>query len=383
MKRLSRYVVEMDGSYYNTMTKVRLDLNSDESELKENLFLSGQENESLFLRLFKKPADLHLRILPTWECNLRCKHCSVLQNLKKKDPCKIVPDDVLSFCRAHMDRYQHKKINVSFIGGECLLEAKKCLEILNLIEEGTDAEVSSSLTSNFAMVLDLQMVDLLSRMTNFMVSLDGDEEQHNWQRKAFSGEINPYKKTVANLKRAIRLGFAEKMIVQAAVQDAVFDQEKKEKQTRELFKMGIKKIKYGSCHPTNQNPDPDKTYLENLKNPTIHSKPCCEYRYMNFFTINSNNDLYSEYYALENNFGHLSDFDFDNIEKLYRQKILENLSILKDDVCMNQCPVVAYCWGKCINNELYFEEFKNNPSKYCGREGLENRISDMAIRGEL
>lgn len=381
--KLSRYVFKVGEEYLNTMTQKRLPVNAEPEQLQESLFLSGQEEEAMNKRLFRNPSDLQLRILPTWECNLRCKHCSVLKNLKKNDPCKVNPEDVLNFCLAHMKRYGHKKIGISFIGGECLLESGKCLEIMKLLEKESGAEISSSLTTNFAMKLTEEMVELLSKMSNFMVSLDGDEEQHNWQRKSADNRLNPYKKTLANIKRMIILGLSEKMRVQAAIQDEVYDKDKKESQIRTLTKMGIKNISYGSCHPTVQKPDPDKMYLDSLKNPSVHTKPCCEYRYMNFFSVNSNNDLYSEYYALSNKFSSLNDFDFDEIEKAYKKKIIDNLSILNDEVCMKQCPVVAYCWGKCINNELYFEDFRKNPSKYCGMTSLEKRIKDMADQGGL
>jgi len=381
--KLSRYVFKTPEGYLNTMTKERLRLDASREQLADGLFLEGQERESLEKRLFKRPNDLQLRILPTWECNLRCKHCSVLKNLKRKDPCRINPRDVLDFCLAHMERYGHSKINIAFVGGECLLEAKKCLEIMTILENESGAELNSSLTTNFAMNLTEDMVELLDKMSNFMVSLDGDEDQHNWQRKSPDEKLNPYKKTVANLKRAVLLGLSDKMKVQAAVQDEVFDKAKKTAQIRMLTAMGIKNISYGSCHPTVQNPEPDKMYIEALKSTAMHSKPCCEYRYMNFFSVNSDNDLYSEYYALSNRFCSLSEAKFDAIEPAYKKKILDNLSVLKDDICMNECPVVAYCWGKCINNEIYFEDFRNNPSKYCGRESLNKRVEMMAQAGRL
>ena len=172
------------------------------------------------------------------------------------------------------------------------------------------------------------------------------------------------------------------MKVQAAIQEEVYDEEKKNAQLLLLTRMGLDVV-YSSCHPTIQNPIPDERYLNSLKSSRIHSKPCCEYRYMNFFSVNSDNGLYTEYYALSNRLCDLDDFDLCEIERTYRQKIKDNLSILNDSVCMNECPVVAYCWGKCINNELYFEDFRKNPSKYCGRESLHAKIKDMAEKGYI
>ena len=383
MNELSRYVFKVGDSYLNSMTKQRLPLDSSEEDLIKGMFLKGQEPEALESRLFKRPTGLHIRLLPTWECNLRCKHCSVLQNLKRSDPCRIKPRDVVDFCVAHMDRYGHKSIDISFLGGECLLEANFCLEVLSLLErENPDLSISASLTTNFAMKLNETMVDLLSKMTSFLVSLDGDEEQHNWQRKSSAG-VNPYRKTIANIKRAIKLGFKDKMTVQAAVQQEVFEEGRKLDYLRELSKIGVEKIKYGFCHPTKHNTKPDEGYLKHLASPKITNSPCCEYRYMNFFTVNSDNTLFSEYFLMDGGFGDLGEVDFDRIERLYRSKIENNMAVLHDPVCMDACPVLAYCWGRCVAHELFFDDFKNSPSKFCGRSQLEEVVGNMANSGGL
>ena len=383
MNELSRYVLKVGDSYLNSMTKQRLPLNSSEDDLRRGMFLKGQEAEALESRLFSKPKSLHLRLLPTWECNLRCKHCSVLQNLKRNDPCRIKPRDVANFCASHMERYEHKSISLSLLGGECLLEADFCLEVLSLLErENPDARIFSSLTTNFAVTLNETMVELLSKLTDFQVSLDGEEEQHNWQRKGSSGS-NPYAKTLANIKRAVKLGFADKMKVQAAIQQEVFDAEKKKEYFRTLAKIGVTDIVYGHCHPSKHNPTPDDMYLHHLKMPKITNRPCCEYRWMNFFAVNSDNSLFSEYFSMEGRFGDLGEVDFERIEALYRNKIEKNMAVLNDEVCREQCPVLAYCWGRCVTHELYLEEFRKSPSKFCGKEDLEKKIGGLAVAGSL
>jgi len=382
MQKLSRYVFETQNKLYNSMNKIYLEKNSSELLLKENFFLSGQEKDSLEKRLFKKPEMLQLRIIPTWECNLRCNHCSVLSNLKINDPCLIEKKDVLNFCKSHLERYNHSKIRISFIGGECLIQASLCLEIVKLISN-LNVDFECNLTTNLACDLTIEAIELLEKTSQFTVSLDGDEEQHNWQRKSINKNINPYKKTVANIKRCILLGFSDKMTVQAAVQEKQFDETKKEQYYKFLLKLGVKNIVYGSCHPTIQNPDLDKGYVDYLKSGSISNAPCCEYRFMRFFTINSKNELSSEYYTAENKFGNLKDFDFDFIENIYKNKIKNNMSILKDETCMNECPVVAYCWGKCVNHELYNKDFAEQPSKYCDREKLIKKIRNLAFQEKL
>ena len=327
---------------------------------------------------------LALRLLPTWECNLRCNHCCVLGLLKAKDDCEIRPEDVLKFCRAHKDRYGTTKFNLSFLGGECLLKARQCLEILDIVthEFGEEA-VHCSLTTNLSMDLDATHMALLCRCY-VDVSLDGLEDQHNWQRKSLTKESNPFRKTFCNLARLMKLGMKERVTVQAAVQQKMYDNTKKIEFFRSLIKIGVKKILYGTCYPTQQNPDPDQIYLECLKNPRLVQKTCCDYRYMNLFTINSKNEIVGDYFGLyQAKPFNLKDFGFsygmDDLEKAYKEKIRNGLNILHDKTCMDECPVVAYCWGGCQNSEFNAKE----PSRYCSRDSLESLVRSMAEQGSL
>ena len=115
----------------------------------------------------------------------------------------------------------------------------------------------------------------------------------------------------------------------------------------------------------------------------ITNSPCCEYRYMNFFTVNSDNTLFSEYFLMDGGFGNLGEVDFERIEGLYRSKIEKNMAVLHDPVCMDSCPVLAYCWGRCVAHELFFDDFRKAPSKFCGRSQLERAIGNLAGSGEL
>lgn len=382
---VSRYVVSTGGVLYNTMTQETLAEDADVELLRKHLFLAGQERDALEKRLFSPPGnELSLRILPTWECNLRCNHCCVLGLLKAKDECKIQPKDIVRFCVAHKKKYSTERINLSFLGGECLIKTQECLEIIAaVVDEFGDDKVQCSLTTNLAMDLDEQHLLLLSKC--YMdVSLDGTEDQHNWQRKSSDRNLNPYRKTLCNIARLIKLGLVDKITVQSAIQQEVYDENKKREFYRELMKIGVKKIIYGTCYPTRQNPEPDKIYLDCLKSPRLIKKICCDYRFMKLFTINSNNEIVGDYFGLAKTkpfdlggFG--SSYDMAHIEKSYEDKIRGRLNILRDKTCLDECPVVAYCWGGCQNSEFV----ANEPSKNCDRESLKKVVDVLARNGGL
>ena len=366
---------------YNSMNNIKLNRDSSEDEFRSNFFLAGQEQESLHARLFIKPKRLAVKIIPTWECNLRCKHCSVLHRLRQRDDFSINPDDVIRFMKAFKDHYGLEKFSLFFIGGECLLRTKECLAIAEaVISELGSENVVLSLTTNLSLDLTHESVKLLSMMNAFDVSLDGTEAQHNWQRKNHKdySEKNPYRKTFFNLMRLVKLGLSNKIKVQAAIQDQVADEEKKISFFENLVSIGVlfDNITYGGVHPTVKNPKVDEAYKDYLRSTTFWKSPCCEYRYMAHFGFNPDGSYDYDYFenVSESRSFNLSEFGksygIAEIEDIYRNKIQKNMSVMNDEVCMNKCPVLAYCWGRCHNNTFNL----SNPSAHCNMRGLEEEV---------
>lgn len=379
--RPSRYVFPSGDMLYNSMNRVWIAADSSEDDLRKGFFLAGQEKESLDARLFAKPDHLAVKIIPTWECNLRCKHCSVLHRLKRRDDFEINPDDVIRFMRSLGDHYGIKKFSLFFIGGECLLKTKECLLIADAVVPAMGEEnIALSLTTNLSLDLTPDSVKFLSMTKSFDVSLDGTESQHNWQRKPHKDyeEINPYRKTFFNIMRLVKLGFSEKMKIKAAVQDCVSDEAEKIKLFEDLVKIGVpfENIIYGGVHPTKNNPKVDETYTNYLKEKTFWKVPCCDYRYMSHFSFNPDGSLDDDYFLhiQDRSSFNISEFGrkygIKELEFAYEQKIRNNLSIMQDEVCLGQCPVVAYCWGRCHNNGFVTK----NPSSHCDMKGLEEGV---------
>jgi radical SAM protein with 4Fe4S-binding SPASM domain len=377
----SRYVFESGDMLYNSMNNIKLNRDSSEDEFRSNFFLAGQERESLHARLFIKPKRLAVKIIPTWECNLRCKHCSVLHRLRQRDDFSINPDDVIRFMKTFKDHYGLEKFSLFFIGGECLLRAKECLAIAEaVISELGRENMALSLTTNLSLDLTHESVKLLSMMDAFDVSLDGTEAQHNWQRKNHKdySDANPYRKTFFNIMRLVKLGLSNKIKVQAAVQDQVADEDEKVSFFESLISIGVlfDNITYGGVHPTVKNPKVDEAYTNYLRSTTFWKSPCCEYRYMAHFGFNPDGSYDYDYFEniSENRSFNLSEFGksygIAEVEDIYRNKIQKNMSVMNDEVCMNKCPVLAYCWGRCHNNTFNL----SNPSSHCNMRGLEEEV---------
>jgi radical SAM protein with 4Fe4S-binding SPASM domain len=215
-------------------------------------------------------------------------------------------------------------------------------------------------------VCDLNL-SLLSKMTQITVSIDGNQIQHNTQRKSLLHD-DPYEKTIANLKIMLK-NFGKNVYVQAAVRDEFFTTDYKKSFYKTMLKLGVYKdnIIYGCIHPTKKKPDPQQMYLQSLKMVKLRDNPCCKFRYMRNFVIDSSNSVFGEFFnaSQENRLGSLDD-DLETIQQRYKELILNTMPALKDEKCMS-CPVLGFCWGGCISGNSFVHD---QPSKYCNQEGL-------------
>jgi radical SAM protein with 4Fe4S-binding SPASM domain len=344
------------------MLHTKLPTTATVAELEKGLFLIESEDKVLDTFLFKSPPALQLQIATTWECNLRCSHCFVAGRLKLKDEGEIDVDALVKFAQEHIKRYNPTSISLGFAGGETLLRANKCEEIIDKIKEKCSIKTNAHVTTNLAFPIDDNMLRILNKFDNVLVSLDGTEEQHNMQRKPLSLKVldNPFQMTYSNLERLVELGFREKLSVQAAMDET--DIEKKCAFYRGLLEIGVKyeKIIYGATSPTERKPEIKENH-KRITSSLMTFTPCCIYRYMQFFAVDSDNKLYKTYHNGSAPLGSLNDFNFDEIEKAYKSAILSDMAVLQDSTC-RKCDILGLCWGGCVTN---CNVYGKNPSSTC------------------
>lgn len=356
--------------YYNTITKKSLPVGSSEEKLKEGLFLSNQKLDAIKKRLFKFNKYCHFTIIPTWECNLRCTHCTVLKKLIKKDVVKVDVPKTVDFITRFADAKATKIIRIAFVGGEPLL-AIDCLngviDSLKLLKY----DLGTSVTTNLVSDLNEKVLDCLRKMNIITVSLDGDHYEHNIQRKSFTGDVDdPFLKTVTNLKTLIKEGMTDSLYVQCALRDEFLNSDHKERYYRLLLKLGIhgSRIRFGCLHPT-ERLNAGEGYMSVLSKGSVISDVCCRYRQSNF-TIDKN-DIYTDFYS----WGKVGTLD-DNIDTIIENsnnQALKVMPVLQDEKCMS-CPVIGFCWGGCSNGL----KFAETPSKFCNQSKLIENITKAA-----
>ena len=257
---LNHFVFQSSEELVNLTTKKVLPIDSSDEELRKNAFLVGQEKEAIEAALFNpQPLSISLKIIPTWECNLRCTHCFVLHELVKEDNRQIDLDSLIIFVNSYLKKYQTvKKIYVAFIGGEPTLKAEFNLKTMQTLRDSfPDLKLITTCTSN-GIKMNESIADFFSELTHFVISLDGTKELHDAQRKSLEKDISPFEETLKNIRKLISLGLRDKMYVQASLaEDAMRDQEVLDFH-KILLMAGVKyeNIMFGVVAPTQQKKEP-------------------------------------------------------------------------------------------------------------------------------
>ena len=127
--------------------------------------------------------QLLLFIIPTEECNFRCKYC--YESFKIKRMHEGVVLGIKNFLSARMPELL--KLNINWFGGEPLLNYRAMIDIMqHAIGLGTsnpNLEIKSGASTN-ASLLTPRILESLCRLrvTDFQITLDGDADSHDLLR---------------------------------------------------------------------------------------------------------------------------------------------------------------------------------------------------------
>jgi radical SAM protein with 4Fe4S-binding SPASM domain len=383
--KLSNYVflTVQDGEsvFYDLTQKKALPISSSEDVLLANYFLAGQEQEALFHTIFKNRKRLVLVIIPTWACNFRCKHCVVYDRLKVHpalDEPGINVELLTDFIKRYVERYSPEFVELRFCGGEPLLCWEKIRDIIESVKKiGINLKIN--MTTNLAVDVNSEILDLLKEFTTFGVSVDGVEEYHNQQRVSLTKGVNPYQQVIGNLKKVMLAGLRDKVFVQAAINEWSTDSVRE--YYRAMLRVGLHKDKigYAATTPHAKNP-PGSYYLSVLKNDIgTFRTPCCKYQPMAQFVVSPYNTLHTDFYVYEE-IGQLTS-SFEEISAKFKESIFREMPVLLDSNCQ-KCSVIGHCWGGCSNNN-YYHGLNAGPSSNCNRETILMNVYRAAKEGLL
>jgi len=142
----------------------------------------------------------------TQQCNMRCSYCKFTYGDNIHNRAHATVSMSYDVAVRAIDFYYHhsrdtKYVNVSFYGGEPLLEyemIKKIIAYVNDKFEGKD--ISFNMTTNAILLTPERLKYLVKNNVSIMVSLDGSEEIQNRSRKLAGGGKGSYEIVIKQLK---------------------------------------------------------------------------------------------------------------------------------------------------------------------------------------
>ena len=164
--------------------------------LKEKkILINSNTNEDLFVRTLYEEnivrnRTLELTLIVTKQCNFRCTYCGqpfVNQSMKAE-----TYEAVINFVKRQLIEYGYRAVQVSFFGGEPLLEHKEIITFLEnlseMIKEFDGIDYSATMTTNAYLLIPSIFDKLVSlKCTHFQISVDGMDYTHNNTRVLVNG----------------------------------------------------------------------------------------------------------------------------------------------------------------------------------------------------
>ncbi len=379
--KYSRYVVKTmyqgQEVLFHTVTKKVLPAGTDPQILVKNFFYAGQERRAVTTTIMQMPLDgwFHFHLAPTWECNLRCTHCIVKHRLIAGDTNVLQVDPIIRLAKQSKQLFGVKYMSVNLFGGESLLSIEKCNEIIDAFRGLDNESLDFRLFTNLTMELTDKHLEFLKKIDNIGVSIDGLEEIHNAQRIPIH-PMNPFQKTIQNLKILIKQGWKNKITVQACLDDQSNTLSNRVAFYQTILQFGIdpQRILIGTAAPTKTNPISGEYYKQGLNQIKPTDGFCCKYKLDNLVIDNTGN-IFSDYYSYTK-IGTIHD----DLLMLLGEKeklTLETAPAFNDPKCA-ECSALGYCWGGCTITE------NDGPlSKYCNQDGLKAVIAEAAKNGKF
>lgn len=165
---------------------------TDNGLLQEALVEEIEHPETTNLRFLSEHYLKNLILQVTQQCNLRCKYCAYSGNYYNRSHSSQRMN--LETAKQAIDFYLERSdkaesLCLSFYGGEPMLEfplIKKCVDYI-MTQKG-DQEINFPMTTNGTLLDQDNIKFIVEHNFSLMISLDGEKESHDANRKFSTGE---------------------------------------------------------------------------------------------------------------------------------------------------------------------------------------------------
>lgn len=356
-----------DDVYYDSLRHRRISL----SQVADDKLLAGQEAEAIKHYLMTPKPIQKITLIPSYECNLRCKMCIIGHMLKAPTGSVFGSTDLEAFVR-FMRRVGTNYCGI--IGGEPFLHHQMISGIKRLMPD-----LYLNITTNG--VWDYEEVkEAIAACGVLTFSIDGLPEDHNAARiplkmtKEKFG-TNEFAVSIRNLRKVCKNHPEVNIAVQGSMMHTNYDEQYIWTYFQLMIMLGVKLENISLSNAASSKFwDNNKINAHGIHR-TTRKKPCCDFLLGGDYVV-YDNKVYSSYYNL-NNDQPIGDLNT-SIEELNRNQmeyIKSSMPILADPVCMTKCKAVGICWGMCTNLTHDHVNSGTKLSDICGRDIKEEMMA--------
>ncbi|SFY00514.1 radical SAM/SPASM domain-containing protein [Ruminococcus sp. XPD3002] len=143
---------------------------------------------------------LAFTIWTTSYCNFNCKYCYETENKPSNYMDRETADKVFAYIRRQAKNSDKKSLWIGFHGGEPMLNTGIIKYFLDMFEADDEITYFTSMTTNGSVMDE----DIINRISEVSVSLDGAKESHNKNRITRNGE-GTYDLIIGNIKKIMEI----------------------------------------------------------------------------------------------------------------------------------------------------------------------------------
>ena len=160
---------------------------------KAESFLGAPKNWLWEYKLFTQQARDRVVVIPTWQCELRCRYCTI-----KKQDGRVMPKETLAKALSLLSSSSQPELELHFFGGEPFAEWDL---ICHALEEGKrlgNNRILFRCTTNGFSLTEDRLHHLAQYPIHLQISLDGDEQTQKRNRASLDRKKNSYAYSLAD-----------------------------------------------------------------------------------------------------------------------------------------------------------------------------------------
>lgn len=145
--------------------------------------------------------ELNVMLLLTNECNFRCVYCFERSQIQEKTTNFLNMTNIeliKNYIESYMKKFAIKKLNITFYGGEPLLECEKMTILADYFYNSLGSDFQFNIITNGSLLSEQLIQNLkLKNLNGIKVTIDGARKIHNLRRPMMNGDS--FSSIVSNL----------------------------------------------------------------------------------------------------------------------------------------------------------------------------------------